>query len=317
MAKDSVQAPGCPQPTQGSGDSSHPSHTGNPASLQTPARSLTYETICRFGRNKGALVGSIALVFLIVMAMSASWVAPHDPTKQFVGPKLSPPSAEFPFGTDQFGRDVLSRTIWGGQNTLKVPLIAIGIAALAGVALGVLSGYYEGFVDSVVSWLLDVMLAFPGLLLTLVVVAMLGTGLDKVMIAVGISLIPVHARLVRGSVLSAKQNDYVLAARVVGCSDVRIAFRHVFPNIVSPLLVLATTAIAWAIVAGAAMNFLGLGVQPPVPEWGADMAMSRNYLRESWWMMTFPGLGIVITIISVNLIGDGLTMALDPRLRNR
>ena len=161
------------------------------------------------------------------------------------------------------------------------------------------------------------MLAFPGLLLTLVVVAMLGTGLEKVMIAVGISFIPVHVRLVRGSVLSAKQSDYVLAAQVGGCKDKRIAFRHVFPNVVPSLLVLATTAIAWAIVAGAAMNFLGLGVQPPVPEWGADMAMSRNYLRESWWMMTFPGLGIVVTIIAVNLIGDGLTMALDPRLRGR
>jgi len=296
-----------------------PSHLDKPnaTSSQSLSRSLIRETLARFAKNKGALAGLIAVTFLVLVALTATLIAPHDPTKQFVGPKLSPPSLEFPFGTDQYGRDVLSRTIWGGQNTLKVPLIAIGIAATAGVVLGILSGYYEGHMDSVISWLLDVMLAFPGLLLTMVIVAILGTGLDKVMIAVGISLIPVHARLVRGSVLSTKQNDYVLAARTVGCSDTRIAFRHVFPNEVPSLLVLATTAIAWAIVAGAAMNFLGLGVQPPMPEWGADMAMSRNYLRESWWMMTFPGLGIVITIISVNLIGDGLTMALDPRLRGR
>jgi len=281
------------------------------------ARSLWWETLSRFAKNKGALIGLVAIAILVVISVSASLIAPYDPIKQFVGPRLTPPSVKFLFGTDQFGRDVFSRTIWGGRNTLRVPLIAVGIAVLVGVSLGTLSGYYEGLFDSFVSWLVNVMLAFPGLLLTLVLVAMLGTGLDKVMIAIGISYIPVHTRLVRGTVMSAKQNDYVLAAKMLGCRDMRIAFRHVFPNIVSPLLVLATTAIGWAIVAGAAMNFLGLGVQPPVPEWGADMAMSRDYLRESWWMMTFPGLGIVITIISVNLIGDGLSMALDPRLRNR
>lgn len=291
---------------------------GDPAAqLAIRSHSLASETFHRFIQNKGALLGSIALVLLILISLSAPLTAPHDPIEQFVGPKLAPPSPGFPFGTDQFGRDVLSRTIWGGRNTLRVPLIAIGIAVVAGVVLGLVSGYYGGRGDATISWLMDVMLAFPGLLLTLVVVAMLGTGLEKVMIAVGISFIPVHVRLVRGSVMTAKQNDYVLAARVVGCKDERIAYRHVFPNVVPSLLVLATTAIAWAIVAGAAMNFLGLGVQPPVPEWGADMAMSRNYLRESWWMMTFPGLGIVITIISVNLMGDGLTMALDPRLRGR
>ena len=287
----------------------------NRDALKSRSLSLTKETIIRFTRNKGAIVGSIALILLILISLAAPFIAPYDPIKQFVGPKLSPPSLEFPFGTDQFGRDVLSRTMWGGQNTLKVPLIAIAIALSVGVVLGTISGYYGGRADSVISWLMDVMLAFPGLLLTLVVVAILGTGLDKVMVAVGVSFIPAHVRLVRGSVLSAKENDYVHAAQAVGCSDTRIAFRHVFPNVIPSLLVLATTAIAWAIVAGAAMNFLGFGVQPPIPEWGADMAMSRNYLRESWWMMTFPGLGIVITIISVNLIGDGLTMALDPRLR--
>ena len=281
------------------------------------SQSLTAETARRFAKNKGAVIGLVALTLLIVISLTAPAIAPYDPIKQFAGPKLSPPSARFPFGTDQFGRDVLSRTLWGGLNTLKVPLIAIAIAVSAGIVLGLVSGYYGGRADSVISWGMDVMLAFPGLLLALVVVAVLGTGLDKVMIAVGISFIPVHVRLVRGSVISSKQSDYVQAARVVGCGDARIAFRHVFPNVVPALLVLATTAIAWAIVAGAAMNFLGLGVQPPTPEWGADMAMSRNYLRESWWMMTFPGLCIVITIVAVNLIGDGLTSALDPRLRGR
>jgi ABC-type dipeptide/oligopeptide/nickel transport system permease subunit len=278
---------------------------------------LVRETFRRFIQNKGAIIGSVALIILVLVSLSAPILAPHDPTRQFVGPKLHPPSLETPFGTDQYGRDVLSRTIWGGQNTLKVPLIAITIAVVGGIILGLVSGYYGGPVDAFVSWLMDVMLAFPGLLLTLVVVAVLGTSLDKVMVAVGISMIPTHVRLVRGSVLSIKQNVYIVAARVVGAGDARIAFRHILPNVLPSLMVLATTAIAWAIVTGASMNFLGLGVQPPVAEWGADMAMSRNYLRESWWMMTFPGLGIVITIISVNLIGDGLTAALDPRLRGR
>jgi ABC-type dipeptide/oligopeptide/nickel transport system permease subunit len=285
--------------------------------LRVRSMGFAEETFRRFMRNKGAVAGLAALLFLVCTSLAAPVLAPHDPVQQFIGPKLTSPGLRFPFGTDQFGRDVLSRTIWGGQNTLKVPLIAIGIAVAGGIVLGLASGYYGGAIDAVVSWLMDILLAFPGLLLTLVVVAVLGTGLDKVMIAVGISLIPVHVRLVRGNVMSIKQNTYIDAARVVGCSDWRIAFLHVFPNVVASLMVLATTAIAWAIVAGAAMNFLGMGVQPPVPEWGADMATSRNYLRESWWMMTFPGLGIVLTIIAVNLIGDGLTGALDPRLRNR
>ena len=283
----------------------------------TRSMGFAEETFRRFLKNKGAVLGLAALLFLVFTSISAPLIAPHDPVRQFVGPKLSSPRPEFPFGADQFGRDVLSRTIWGGRNTLRVPLIAIAIAVGAGIVLGLISGYYGGLPDAIISWLMDILLAFPGLLLTLVVVAVLGTGLDKVMIAVGISLIPVHVRLVRGNVMSIKENMYIDAARVVGCGDRRIAFRHVFPNVVASLMVLATTAIAWAIVAGAAMNFLGMGVQPPVPEWGADMAISRNYLRESWWMMTFPGLGIVITIIAVNLIGDGLTGALDPRLRNR
>jgi len=281
------------------------------------SQSLISETIRRFAQNKGAVLGLAALSILIVISLAAPWIAPYDPIKQFVGPKLSSPSSKFLFGTDQFGRDVLSRTLGGGVNTLKVPLIAIAIAVSAGIVFGLISGYYGGRTDAVISWAMDVMLAFPGLLLALVVVAVLGTGLDKVMVAVGISFIPVHVRLVRSSVISSKQNDYVQAARVVGCGDARIAFRHVFPNVIPAMLVLATTAIAWAIVAGAAMNFLGMGVQPPTPEWGADMAMSRNYLRESWWMMTFPGLCIVITIIAVNLIGDGLTSALDPRQRGK
>ncbi len=235
--------------------------------LTTRSMSFAEETFRRFMKNRGAAIGLVALLLLIASALLAPVIAPHDPTQQFVGPRLSPPQPQYPFGTDQFGRDVLSRTIWGGQNTLKVPLIAIAIAVGAGIVLGLISGYYGGKADALISWLMDILLAFPGLLLTLVVVGILGTGLDKVMIAVGISLIPVHVRLVRGSVLSIKQNVYIDAARVVGCGDLRIAFRHVFPNVIGSLMVLASTAIAWAIVAGAALNFLGMGVQPPLAEW--------------------------------------------------
>ncbi len=284
---------------------------------QARSQSLLRETAGRFVKNRGAVIGLILLVFLIVVALAAPLIAPFDPIKQFVGDRLASPRPGLLFGTDQYGRDVFSRTVWGGRNTLKVPLIAIAIALLGGIALGLAAGYYGGRTDAVISWAMDIMLSFPGLLLTLLMVALLGQGLDRVMIAVGISLIPIFVRMVRGSVFSIKENAYVEAARVVGGGDIRIAARHIFPNVVPSLLVLATTAIAWAIVTGAAMNFVGMGVQPPTPEWGADMASGRDYLRESWWMMTFPGLGVAFTVIAVNLIGDGLSEALDPRLRGR
>lgn len=271
----------------------------------------------RFAQNRAAVVSAAVLVIIIVTAIIGPFVAPYDPNKIGTGPKLSPPSREFPMGTDQFGRDVFSRVLYGARLTIQASLIAVVVAAGVGIPLGLIAGYANRRVDNIVSRFLDILLALPGILLALVVVAILGIGLTRVQVAAGVSMIPGYARMVRGSVLSAKENLYVEAARSAGCSPLRVAVRHILPNILIPLLVLSTTSIGWAILIATSINFLGLGVQPPTPEWGADMGAARSYLGVSWWPTTFPGLAIVISILCVNLFGDGLQNALDPRLRGK
>ena len=273
------------------------------------------EAFERFADNPAALISAVVLLLLIVIAFIGPAIAPYDPIKIGTGSRLHPPSREFWFGTDQFGRDIFSRVLYGTRLTLQASLIAVVVAAGIGIPLGLIAGYAGKWIDSLISRLVDILLSFPGILLALVVVAILGTGLGMVQIAVGISLIPTYARLVRGSVLSAKENLYVEAARSGGCSPLRIALRHILPNIIVPLLVLSTTAIGWAIIIATSINFIGLGVHPPTPEWGADLGAARSYLGVAWWPGTFPGLAIVISILAVNLIGDGLQNALDPRLR--
>ena len=213
------------------------------------------------------------------------------------------------------GGDILSRVIFGARISLQVGLIAVGIAGSLGGLLGLVAGYYGGWLDTVVVTLVNLMLAFPGILLALAIVAALGPGLINVMIAVGISSIPAYIRLVRGSVLSVKESDYVDATRLIGCRDARIIFRHILPNVLAPFIVLSTLKVAEAILIGAAVSFLGLGAQPPIPEWGVMVNDARSYMRRAWWMATFPGLAIVITVLAMNLLGDGLRDALDPRLK--
>jgi peptide/nickel transport system permease protein len=275
------------------------------------------DSIGRFTRNKAALISAFVLVIMIVIAIFGPSIAPYDPVKIGTGSRLTPPSREFLFGTDQFGRDVFSRVLYGTRLTLQASVLAVIVAAGIGIPLGLIAGYAGKWPDNIISRFIDILLAFPGILLALIVVAILGTGLAKVQIAVGVSLIPAYARLVRGSVLSAKENVYVEAARAAGCSTFRIATRHILPNIFIPLLVLSTTAFGWAIIIATSINFIGLGVQPPTPEWGADLGAARSYLGVAWWPGTFPGLAILITILSINLIGDGLQNALDPRLKTR
>ena len=275
------------------------------------------EALERFAENPAALVSAVVLLILIVVAVIGPSIAPHDPVKIGTGPRLHPPGARFLMGTDQFGRDILSRVLYGTRPTLQASLIAVVVAAGIGIPLGLMAGYAGKAVDSVISRFIDILLSFPGILLALIVVAILGTGLARVQIAVGISLIPAYARLVRGSVLSAKENLYVEAARSGGCSSFRIATRHILPNIFVPLLVLSTTAIGWAIIIATSINFIGLGVQPPTPEWGADLGAARSYLGVAWWPGTFPGLAIVVSILAINLIGDGLQNALDPLLKGK
>jgi ABC-type dipeptide/oligopeptide/nickel transport system permease subunit len=247
----------------------------------------------------------------------APLITPYDPIKVDTKNTDAPPSWSHPFGTDTIGRDILSRVMQGGRLTVLVGVIAIAIAAGVGLPLGMLAGYYGRWTDRVISRLMDIMLAFPGILLALSVVAVLGSSVLNVTIAVGISLIPGFVRLVRGSYLAARDQTYVEAARVIGMSDRRIIVRHILPNILAPVMVLASVAMGWAIIIGAALSFLGLGAEVPTPEWGADLASGREWIRTAWWMSTFPGIAITLVVIAVNLVGDGLRDALDPRLRAR
>jgi peptide/nickel transport system permease protein len=275
------------------------------------------KTLRRLANNKGAIGGGIVLTLLILMAVFAPALAPKDPSQQEYSRVLLPPGPEAPLGTDQFGRDILSRVILGSRPSLQAAAIAILIASSVGTVIGLVTGYRGGWIDLLVQRLIDIQLAFPGILFALAIVAVLGPGLRNAMIAVGISLIPAYARMVRGSVLSVRENAYVEAAQVMGAGTSRIVVRHIFPNVLAPIIVLSTVGVAWAILIGASLSFLGLGAQLPDPEWGLDLAQSRDYLREAWWMSTFPGLAIMLTALSVNLLGEGLRDALDPRLRSR
>jgi peptide/nickel transport system permease protein len=269
----------------------------------------------RLRRNHGAIAGLVLLALLAVMALVASLVAPYEPNVMAPGNALKGPSAEHLFGTDQFGRDILTRIMYGARLSFRVGFIAVGIALVFGVLLGLTAGYYGRWVDALVTMLIDVMLAFPGILLALAIVAILGPSLLNLMVAVGVSAIPGYTRLVRGTVLAARQQAYVEAARVIGASDASIMFKHILPNVLAPVIVLATLGIGGAILVGASLSFLGLGAKPPTAEWGAMLSTGRNYLAIAPWITLFPGLAIMVTVLSINLLGDGLRDALDPRLK--
>lgn len=267
----------------------------------------------RLKQSKQAIVGLVIIGLLILIAIFAPWLAPQSPTQQNLLDQFIPPSSAHWFGTDEFGRDILSRIIHGSRISLQVGMIAVGIAIVVGTAIGLLAGYYGGWFDMVSQRLIDVMLAFPGLLLALAIIAVLGTGIQNVMIAVGIGSIPSYARLVRAQVLSAKELDYVEAARAMGARDHRLLIKHIFPNVISSLIVLSSLGIAGAILSAAALSFIGLGAQPPMPEWGAMLSQGRDFLRDQWWITTFPGIFIAITVLGFNLVGDGLRDAFDPQ----
>ena len=268
-----------------------------------------------FRRNRGALLGLALLLVLAGLALLAPAIAPYNPIKQSAAEVLEPPSRAHWFGTDQYGRDILSRVLIGARLSLRVGLVSVAIAAACGSVLGLLAGYYGGLADTVIMRLIDVKLAFPGILLAMAIVAVLGPSLVNLMIAVGIGGIPTYTRVVRASVLSGKELLYVLAARATGCPDRCIMFLHILPNVLAPVIVLSTLSIAGAILAASGLSFIGLGAQPPTPEWGAMLSTGRQFLRDAWWMTTFPGLAIMVTVMSINLVGDGLRDALDPRLR--
>jgi peptide/nickel transport system permease protein len=266
--------------------------------------------------NKLAVFGGIFVSILIIMAVFAPLIAPFDPTKQNYAQALQPPSADHWFGTDTLGRDLLSRIIFGAQVSLKAGLISVGIALLIGIPLGVLSGYFRGFWDEfIIMRLTDAMLAFPSLVLALTIAAVLGPSLSHAMIAIGLVFTPYFIRLARGEVLSQREREYVIAARASGLRNFSIMLRHIFPNILGPLIVQATLNVAAAIIAEASLSYLGLGTQPPTPSWGAMLAEGQGYISQAPWISIFPGLFIFLAVISINVFGDGIHDWLDPKLK--
>lgn len=278
-------------------------------------RSFMYDAWRGLLRSRSAIAGGVVLALLILLAIFAPLLSSYDPTAVALRTRLQAPSAAHFFGTDEFGRDILTRVFYGARISLPVGLIALVIGASLGTLVGLIAGFYGKVMDAVLMWIVDVMLAFPGLLLALLVVAILGVDLRNVMIAVGASMIPRFARLVRGTVLSAKENLYVDAARAIGVPERQILVRHVLPNIISPVIILSTLSLGVAILTAAGLSFVGLGAKPPSPEWGTMIAEGRQFLQHQWWVGTFPGVAILLTVLAVNLIGDGLRDALDPRMR--
>lgn len=270
----------------------------------------------RFFQNKLAVIGGIFTVLLICTAILAPVVAPYDPVEQDYGKYLESPNAENWFGTDEIGRDILSRVIYGAQVSIKAGIISVGIALAIGLPIGLFSGYYRGKLDEyVVMRLTDAVLAFPPLVLALALAAVLGAGLENAMLAIGIVYVPTFVRLMRAEVLSQREREYVEAAKASGIRDLKIIFLHIFPNCLGPILVQATLAIAGAIIAEASLSYLGLGTQPPTPSWGSMLSMGQGYLAEAPWIALFPGVFIFITVLSINLFGDGLRDALDPKMK--
>lgn len=260
-------------------------------------------------RNRSAQFGGLLLLLLIVMSYGAPFFTSKDPIKIQPSVSLQAPSWEHPMGTDNNGRDNFSRFLYGGRLSLRVGLVGITIGALIGISLGLISGYFGGLLDSFISWMTDVLMAFPDILLALAIIAILGPGITNAMLAIGISFVPSFMRLTRSSVLTLREMTYIEASRALGSSNFRILLRHILPNSIRTLLVLITLGIGSSILAGAALNFLGLGAQPPTPEWGAMLNSGMKFVRQAWWLTVFPGAGIFLAVLSINLIGDAISDA--------
>jgi peptide/nickel transport system permease protein len=279
-------------------------------SIETPARRAWRRLV----RRRGAMVGLAVIVLVILVALFAPLIAPYDPATQSWSAVRKPPSAAYWLGTDEVGRDLLSRIIYGARASLSAGVISVGIAIAVGVPLGLVAGYAGGLLDGLVSRITDAMLACPFLILAIALAAFLGPSLGNAMIAIGVTATPIFIRLTRGQVLSVKAEDYVEAARAIGNPHPRIVLRHILPNVLPQLLVQATLTVATAIIAEASLSFLGLGQQPPAPSWGSMLNSAQRFLVNAPWMAVWPGLAIFVTVLSFNLLGDGLRDALDPRL---
>ncbi|MDB5551825.1 MAG: binding--dependent transport system inner rane component family protein [Rhizobium sp.] len=274
-----------------------------------------------FSRNTGAVIGLVVFAIVLVMAIAAPLIAPHlphdqDRTKLLLAPFwMEGGTTDFLLGTDAVGRDILSRLIYGARFSLFIGLVVVTLSVLSGVIIGLVAGYFGGKTDTVIMRVMDIILAFPSLLLALVLVAVLGPGLLNAMIAISLVNQPHFVRLTRAAVMTERGKDYVVGSRVAGAGTLRLMFLTILPNCLAPLIVQATLAFSAAILDAAALGFLGMGAQPPTPEWGTMLAEAREFIQRAWWVVTFPGLAILITVLAINLMGDGLRDALDPKLK--
>ena len=280
-------------------------------------RSQWVEVWRRLKRNKMAVLGLIILIILVLLAVFADVIANYDNVviKQNLAHRLQGPSATHWLETDEFGRDIFAKLVHGTRVSLQVGIVAVGISIVIGGILGAVAGYYGGKLDNTIMRIMDIFLAVPSILLAIAIVSALGPSIINLMLAISISSVPSYARIVRASVLSIRDQEFIEAAKAIGASNTRIIFRHIIPNSLAPVIVQATLGVASAILSTAGLSFIGLGIQPPAPEWGSMLSGGRQYLRYAWWVTTFPGVAIMITILSLNLLGDGLRDALDPRLK--
>ena len=275
------------------------------------------ESIHQLRRNKAAIAGLLVIALFLFVGIFAPVISPHNPLEQTISMRKAPPFTEgYLLGTDSLGRDMLSRLIYGARISMIIGVVSVGIALFFGLLIGVVSGYYGGWFDKLVMRIIDIMLAFPYVLLTIVIVAILGASLTNAMIAIGISQVPRYVRLVRASVLAEKESDYVTAERSIGASNFELMFGSILPNCLAPISVQATLGVGEAILSSAALSFLGLGAQPPTPEWGLMIASSREFITSAWWIVTLPGIATLFAVLGFNLFGDGLRDILDPKLRD-
>ena len=279
------------------------------------AHGLWVESLRRLKKDKTAVSGLMMVILFFLVSFFAPLLAPYDPGEINVKEVLMPPNMLHFMGTDQLGRDILSRVIWGSRISLKVGFVAIGISTLIGTLLGAIAGYYRGWVDSIIMRLVDVMLCFPAFFLILAVIALLEPSIWNIMVVIGVTGWMGVARLVRAEFLSLREREFVLAAKAIGSSDVRVIFLHILPNALAPVLVSATLGVSGAILTESALSFLGIGVQPPIPSWGNILSAGKDNIEIAWWLSLYPGLAILATVLAYNLLGEGLRDVLDPRLK--
>ena len=272
-------------------------------------------TFKRLKKNKAAIIGLILLIILMLGAILADFIAPYGYDDQLLSRRFQAPSIQFPFGTDNLGRDIFSRVLHGSRISLQVGLFSVLLSVAIGTIIGSISGYYGKIVDNLLMRFIDIMMSMPRILLAIAICAALGTGIRNLIIAIAIGSIPEFSRIVRGSVLALKNQEFIEAAISNGASDIRIIIKYILPNCMAVIIVQATMSVAKAILSASSLSFIGLGVQQPIPEWGAMLSVGRSYIRNSWWIITFPGLAIMMTIFAINLFGDGLRDSLDPRLK--